>query len=239
MATLFTVTLESNDLGGANGFDLLLVRGGRVYVETPGLNATSYKLGISLVDDTQAAYGQVTQSLAAVDGATVTVYIDPNTLTMGTGDVFTYMQALDVSEDDSLLEIELYYTGAAYQVRALAYDDDGSTYNTAYYTISDAAHYVTGAVAQASNSAAADGVLELEIDGASQQVVTSIDNYDLFPLVDTFRFGAVSGLDSSTTGTLFLDEITVTDDVPTGVAPMPYIILSGHAILSGVAILGG
>jgi hypothetical protein len=238
VATLFTVTLESNDLGGANGFDALLVRGGRLYIASPGLNSTSYKLGVSLVDDTQAAYGQVTQSLAAESGVTVTVYIDPNTLTMGSGDALTVGQALDVSAGDPILDIDLYYTGAAYQVRAVAYDDGGAAYATAYFTISDAEHYVTGAVARAAGTSSVDGVLELEIDGSSQQVVTSIDNYDLFPLVDTFRFGAVAGVDSSTTGTFFMDQITVTDDVPTGVVPMPHIILSGHAVLSCPAILG-
>jgi hypothetical protein len=242
MATLFTVTLESNNLrDGSSGFDTLGVHGGRIYVASPGLNSTSYKLGAQAVSDTVGAYGQMIQSLSGLSGYTVTMYFDPNSISIGSGGECSIMRGVDSTPTPSehRSAIQLGYSGGNYYISA-GHRDDGDSYSwTSGYTVSDAEHYVTIGVARATGAATSDGVLELSIDGVSQQTISNIDNYDTFADVDRFRFGFMQYGVITITGTLFVDQITVTDDSPTGETVLPHIVLSGHAILSGHAVLGG
>ena len=241
MATLFTVTLESNNLlDSSNGFDALGVHGGRIYVSSPGLNSTSYKLGAQVVSDTVGAYGQMIQSLSGLTGYTVTMYFDPNSISISSGGECSIMRGVDSTPDPSVHRsaIQLGYSGGNYHISA-GHMDDGDSYSwTSGYTVSDAEHYVTIAVARATGAATNDGVLELSIDGVSQQVVSNIDNYDTFTDVDRFRFGFMSYGVATISGTLFIDQITATDDSPTGETVYPHIVLSGKAVLSGHAVLG-
>jgi len=236
MTTLFSINHNSNNL---NEYDRLYVNGARIYTAAgAALNGTAGGLGVQLVSDSVVGYGQKTYALSGVSGVTVNIRIDPNSLTMGSGDVFQWTRVLDVSTGSNLVDVLLYYSGSAYQVALTAYEDDATPHATAYYTISDAAHLIAAAVARASSVSSADGVAELSIDSVSKETISSLDNYDIFGATDTFRFGATGGVDTTTTGTFYLDEIVVTDDAPSsGVTVLPLLVLSGHLLLSGSGCL--
>jgi len=232
MATLFSINHNSNNL---NEYDRLYVDGARIYTAAgAALNSTAGGLGVTLVSDSVVGYGQKNYGVSGVSGITLSIRIDPNNLAMGSGDVFQWARAFDLSTGDNLVDLLLYYSGSAYQVALTAYEDGGAGTATSYHTISNAEHLIAAAVARASSSVSADGVAELSIDGASEQTLTGLDNYDVWAATDTFRFGATGGVDSTTTGTFYIDEIVLTDDAPSGgVTTLPLVVLSGYLILSG------
>jgi len=215
MATLFEVTYESNNL---NEHDHIYSDGGRLGTSAASaLGGSNYGCEYETDGTTVEVYGQNNFALAT-NGYSIAFRLDPNSIVMGNGDLFTVSRTLDRSPVSDFLRIDLYYNGSNYQIRLVAYTDAGGTSATGYYTITDAEHEIEGIVSRASNATSGDGMAELYIDSASQEVLTGIDNFDLFPLVDTHRVGMATGLDATTDGVIYIDAI-IADDAPAPPAP--------------------
>lgn len=150
--------------------------------------------------------------------------IDPNTLTMSSGDRF---RVVDARTDGGGLawRVTLRYSGTSYELSATATPDGGGNAATGQINISDAAHdcrVIWGAASGVGND---DGYIYFFIDGALAGSYTGIDNDT--KETDLIYFGAVTGIDSGTSGTFYMDQMSWCDDL---IAP-PWII--DDAALSG------
>lgn len=217
MAILFNITHDADNL---DEYDATQTGAGDLSTSTPGLADTAAKMDV-LIDDTGAIYGALLVSSPASGQIRVRVYIDPNTLTMADGDLFTFCR-LQVTSLGHPIHLMLYYSDPDYQIRLVS-DDDGYNWNTtSFYTITNEPHYIEAHVVQG----AGDGTAELWIDGDQKQKLTGIDNQDAFDNIHHIRLGAIHGLDVGTSGTLFLDELKANDD-GSEIGPVP--LLGGFA----------
>ena len=177
---------------------------------TPGLAGTVGRMEC-LIDDTLDIRGSLDISSPTTDFR-CRFYIDPNTLTMGTGDAFMVMCARRTTPTtDNALRVQLNNDGSNYGIRIIYYDDANDYDLTSYYTITDAEHYIEVHIVRSSNGGS-DGTAELWIDGASKEQLTGIDDYDSFPTINVVRLGAFDGIDATTSGTFYLDELKGNDD---------------------------
>lgn len=240
MATLFTATFELGHFGdfSPSNNGKIAVRGGKIFVSGAAALAGSYGMGVEIATlFTYYAYVAREYSLSGLSGCTVEFYLDPNSITIPSGNHFFIVYVRESATDYRAMRLELGYTSGNYWLRASFEDDIGALYYTSSYTISDASHVVSIGVSRATGATASDGVGELIIDSVSQQIITGIDNYDKFPQTDEFMFGAIAA-STGGPGTLYIDGITVTDGEPTGEPTYAHIILSGRAVLSARALIG-
>ncbi|MHA1952187.1 MAG: hypothetical protein ACYSUC_12060 [Planctomycetota bacterium] len=144
------------------------------------------------------------------------IYFDPNNLSMGAGDDFYLCyQRCDgtVNAVTSLWEMQLYESGADYDLQLSAKDDSDATLNLTLTALSDAQHYVEVYCKRATSDVASDGVLQAWIDGVEiSGGLSNIDNYDLFQSTNEVRIGVAAGADATTSGTFYLDDIIFRDD---------------------------
>lgn len=156
----------------------------------------TYGLGV-MTPDTTARYGQFTGP-SAETFITAECNIDPNTLTMGANETFTFIGG-DVGAD---FYVNLKYS-SGYKINATAVLDSGTS-TTSDYAITDAPHLIRVVWAAASAAAADDGYLYLYIDGVLQEAKTGLDNDT--KNIGNVEFGAVAGLDAGTSGTFYMDD---------------------------------
>lgn len=132
-------------------------------------------------------------------------YIDPNSLPMGASDnhVVFYGYSYAGGADATVLRIEFGKVTGGYRIRAGAIDDATAWRNTAWVSISDAAHVIEVNWLAASGTGTNDGLLTLWVDGGSPLSVTALDNDTR--RIDYVRLGAVAGIDAGTRGAYFFD----------------------------------
>jgi hypothetical protein len=169
------------------------------------LNSTDYGLQV-VIDDTTATYGVKAFTASTTGICRARIYLDPNTLTMGSNHTFS---VLDFSNGTALFaDLQLNYNGG-YDVMGRIWNDAAGQSTTTRIYFTDAPHYIEVMVTRASSDVASDGRIDVWVDGAGQQSVTGVDNYDRFNQFSKINWGATSGVDSGTSGTFFTDELLV------------------------------
>jgi len=111
--------------------------------------------------------------------------------------------AFEESPTRRLAAIVLRRQGGAYAILGRARLDDDSQYDTGFFPIADAPHFVELAWKRATGPDASDGGFELWIDGVSVHAASTLDNSR--SAVDFVRMGALS-VKTAAAGTLFWDD---------------------------------
>lgn len=209
MGDLFNITHEAGNL---SEYSSTVIDGGDLSAAAAAaLAGTGYGLQC-VIDDTTAIYG-LTSISAPASQLRYRFYIDPNSLSMGSGENFVCSAIYGTHATVSLVAgCHLGWDGSSFEIRAFCFDDGNAFRGTSFYNISDGAHYVEVHLTRASAASANDGSISLYIDGALQQTVSAIDTYDAFNLISSMRLGAIVGIDAGTSGTLYLDEFKANDD---------------------------
>jgi hypothetical protein len=156
----------------------------------------------SLIDNTTAMY--LTDDTANSETAFRSrFYVDPNTITMASGDEFSMTSGRASSA--STYHVQLgYYTGTGYRVRSVIYNDAGTATYGNWVPVTDSSHALEVEWKAATSSGANNGYITFWVDGVQQYSQTGIDNDA--KRVDEVRFGAVDSIDTGTSGTFFLDD---------------------------------
>lgn len=209
------IDLEENDF---TDFD---ATSGNVTVTAgSALAGTSYGMAVDATDGT-TSYGEISSgistSLSGVTGYRMRFYFDPNGFSMPTASNFWLVWAR-TSGGAMRLEVKIQENAGTYEIRLGTKDDAESTSATAFYTISDAEHYIEARFLKASSAVASDGSIQLFVDGTSKETVSGIDNYDTFDSVDQCRWGTATAGDTGASGTFFLDQI-IWRDADTEIGP--------------------
>lgn len=136
-------------------------------------------------------------------------HFDPNGVTLADTSA-RRIADLVVAGVDNSVETRLYSDGGGgYQIAARALTDDAGDTETAKYAITDAEHNIEVVLRRATSAVAADGELELWIDGTLKEAVTGLDIWDL-ARPNTARLIWLDG-SSSDAGDVYLDELEVRD----------------------------
>lgn len=205
---IIDINHETNDL---TQYTSTVTDGGDLSVTAAAaLGGTNYGLQC-VIDDTTAIYGEYNPATASTTGIwRHRFYIDPNSLTIGSGNAFIIFSTYKASGTQQTV-IKLYNNGANYQVFIDVFNDAGTGIETGKVTISDAPHYIEYKLTKASSADANDGTMDWWIDGVAQTSLTGLDIYNRYGDFDSIRIGAVAELDAGTSGTLYLDELIVND----------------------------
>lgn len=127
---------------------------------------------------------------------------DLNSIAMTLDDAHYLFYAYNAS-GTGMLRVEFQKARKGYQVRAESLKDSGWN-STSWFTVSDTPHTIQVEWKAATSSSTHNGTLQLWIDGASQQLITKVDNDTV--RLDSVRLGAVEGVDAGTRGTEFFDD---------------------------------
>jgi len=206
MSQIFEVGHEAGDL---SEYSSTVTDSGDLSVSAAAaLAGSAYGLDV-LIDGTGAIYGRIDFSTLTSGVYRFRCYIDPNGLTMASGDQFRFLKVAVGGSDRALLRLN--YNGSDYRLSGLVKDDATSNQTTSHYVITDGPHYVEAMVEYASSDVAIDAKFTLWVDGVQQEQVTGLDIYDITQ-PDSVRIGAVTNVDAGTTGTLYLDGLILRDD---------------------------
>lgn len=128
-------------------------------------------------------------------------YFDPNSIGMNNGN--NHVIFYGYSGAAQVLRVQFRRLGGMYQLRAGLRKNGAGWTDTAWFTITDAAHFIELEWRAATAAGADDGGLTFWIDGAQQADLVGIDN-------DTRRIGSVQlgaaiGVDTGTRGTYYFD----------------------------------
>jgi len=203
MAELLNIT--HND-GTLDEYDCVIIDGGDLSADTPGLAGTTAKME-ALVDDTTSIYGEKTFTWNT-RFFRLRYYIDPNGYTQDTGSGVDVVTGHD-EWGGIKFENSLRWNGSNHTIEADV-EYEGGTYTTAGYVISDDEHCIEVLWTRATSDVAADGELKLWIDDVLKETISNIDLYDE-DRWDRIRVG-VQYPDANDDGTIFLDEIVANDD---------------------------
>ena len=209
---LFSDEFESGDLTSwdATSIDTddLYVSNRATYTGIWGLEAN--------IDDGNAIYVQ--DNFTAANNYYVRFYLNPNSLTMTSGDIFTVAYLQSSSTDRA--SVELNYNGSNYRVRGVL---AVGPQTTSWVNIG-ASSFSTVELRWYAN---ASGKVSLWVDGVQYDSATGNTNG---LTVDNIRLGMVSGRDAGTSGQFFIDKITSSNSAYNG--PLPYfsetIVTAGH-----------
>ena len=170
--------------------------------------------GLQLViDDTNALYGEVNLGTPNTSGVMrARVYVDPNDLTMASPSEFVFWDFLNSTGTELIARLYFNKSGSDYRIQQVIYNDSGTAIYVGYFVITNEPHYVEIKLTRASSDVAADGSMQLWIDGVSKETLADKDNYDRFDDFDIVRLGGITSMDATTSGTFFLDELVVNDD---------------------------
>ena len=144
----------------------------------------------------------VDQSPAAESRYRMRFYIDPRQLTMTSGESFVIGYAYDGSSKQ-VIEIALRYYSGSYYLGLGVYNDAQAYRGLPWKAISSAVHYLELDWQAASAAGANDGSITIWIDGVQSGLLSGLDNDTL--RIESFRLGALLGIDPGTHGQLFLD----------------------------------
>ena len=206
MAEILDINLEADLSEFSSTVD---VDGDMTQAGAAALGGTSGGLQL-IVDDTNVMYGQNTFTTFGTHTHRYRFYIDPNNMTMGSGDDMEILALAQTGYDKQSI-CELHHDGSNYEIRAGVGNDSGVEQFTSYYDITDAEHCVEVRVVAATGSSTNDGTLDLWIDGNHQEQVTAIDLYDTNNYLGMSRLGAQS-ISAGISGTFYLDEFVLRDD---------------------------
>ena len=160
------------------------------------------------INDTTSFYALASVSDNTSGVVRIRFYFDPNSITMVNGQNH-FLGVLRSASNIATFKIE-WTSSNGYAIQAQLVGD-GVTLSTEYHPITDEPHYIEVRLVRASSSVAADGTLDLWIDGVHKEQLVG-DNYDQFNLFRQLRLGGTSGIDGGTSGTYYFDEIVVNDD---------------------------
>ncbi len=129
-------------------------------------------------------------------------YFDPNSITMSRGNAhYIFYGYTGIST--IVLRVEFGRSSSGYQIRAALRNDANGWTNTAWFAISDQAHFFELDWRAATAAGASNGGLTLWIDGVQRANLTGVDNDTR--RIDGIQLGAVDGIDSGTRGTYYFD----------------------------------
>ena len=129
-------------------------------------------------------------------------YFDPNSIAMADGDTHFIFNIFE-GTSTAVARVDFRRSAGSYQIRARILDDASNWIDTAWFTISDASHFIELDWKASTAVAANNGSLTFWIDGTQQASLTGVDN-DTWR-IDRARLGAVSGIDAGTRGTYYFD----------------------------------
>ena len=206
---------NSNDEGD------LVASSNNVYIGDFALEAT--------IDDTNSIYVQ-DDSPDTETRYRARFYLDPNSITMSDGDVFTIFS--DGNADTPVTVIFGYTVVNGYAVQIGISDDTDTFTYSSWYELEDDWQSVEIDWAASSAAEANDGYITLWIDGSEKETVDQIDNDS--KRFNQIRLGLVEGLDAGTTGTLFFDAFESRNATYIGLLPQsnPISLITGPAKVS-------
>jgi hypothetical protein len=129
-------------------------------------------------------------------------YFDPNSITMVSGNAHFIFNGF-MGNSTAVMRVEFRYFTGAYQIRGRLLNDVSTWTDSAWFTISDAAHAIEVDWRAATAAGANDGRLTLWIDGTQMADLTAVDNDTR--RIDRVRLGAVAVIDTGTRGTYYFD----------------------------------
>lgn len=181
-----------------------------ITIATPGLGGTDAKMSVNITSTTAVYYSRGLDWSYYEPELLVRVHIDPNSLTMASGDAFTFLNVR--SGSNQLLFLNLRWDGASYEIGGGCTNDAISTQSFSNFDISDAEHTVEVYLLRATSATANNASCILRIDGTNKQTLSSIDCYNVFNAMSAIWVGATAGIDAGTSGIFFLDEVSLRDD---------------------------
>ena len=187
---------SSTTFGGSFYMDTIKIDPvGAPMLDTLAAQNGTYGLSIPVMDATvrHCSFTDPTAETAIIAECN----LDPNTITMGAAESFTF-----ISGDAADFTVNLKYSGG-YKINAVAALDAG-TDATSDYDITDAPHKIRVVWVASSIAAADDGYLKLYIDDVLQETLSGLDNDTLD--IGSVYFGAYTGLDAGTYGIFYLDD---------------------------------
>jgi hypothetical protein len=129
-------------------------------------------------------------------------YFDPNAISMANGNAHFIFQGF-TGTSTVVLRVEFRRSSGSYQLRVALRNDAGSFTNSAWFTITDATHFVELDWQASTAAGANNGSLTFWIDNVQRANLTGVDNDTR--RIDRIRLGAVAGIESNTRGTYYFD----------------------------------
>ncbi len=202
-----------HETGDLTEYTSTVTDGGDLSVDAAAaLAGTGFGLSLLIDDTTGLRARKDFTALSTQTDFRTRIYIDPNSLTMATDDIFPFLAMTDRTNFHDVIILYLKYDGSTYQIEFEAYNDGGVFDASSIEDITDAPHYVEIHLAKASTDAASDGELKCYIDGSLEATLSNIDIFDTFELCDRCDIGAPYGIDAGTSGAFYLDELIIRDD---------------------------
>ena len=132
----------------------------------------------------------------------VRFYLDPNSLSMVSGDTFNPFRGF-MGTSTSVLQVAFRNFSGSYQLRGALLNDSSVFVTTSWFTISDGPHSIELDWRAATGAGANNGSLTMWIDGVQQASLSGVDN-DTWR-IDRVRLGVLATISATTRGTYFLD----------------------------------
>jgi hypothetical protein len=178
------------------------------------MNGTSYGLCIAFTTDKRKQV--VDASPADESHYRARFYFDPNGLSLGNNEKIRLAQARTGMNELRPVIVLLRVFNGQYQIRLRGHDDLMSGfYDTAWYTISDAAHVIELDWQAASGPGANDGTLALYLDDVLKETLSGMDTDT--EVVSTITVGFTSKTEGITVaGSMYLDEFVSDSDAYIG-----------------------
>ena len=174
------------------------------------------------------SYGEFTGPTNEVS-FTMQTLIDPNSLTMANGDVFTVLSARGSGTSVITIRVDLRSDAIDYMFRATAFLDSGGNVQTGLINIVDISQKLRVVWVPSSAPGSDDGFAVMYIDGVNVAILETIDNdgYD----VDTLRVGAVASLDAGTSGAFYEDDCAWSNEI---IIPNPLATNFDMPVVAGI-----
>jgi hypothetical protein len=135
-------------------------------------------------------------------------YFDPNSVSFVSDFSLAYVQQFEGDWAMSIL-LKMNWSGSAYRLYTVVFEDGGSSHLGAYKTITDAPHYIEFCLTRATTNSSNDGIFQWWIDGVLQETVTALDCYNVISLYTPALLFSANDLSGTPSGTIFFDEIIV------------------------------
>jgi hypothetical protein len=196
------VTLTAADVDILSSGNVTLQAGEKVTIQNGFSVASSANLTIATDHAmTGKAYVQ-DDSPAAEKLYRARFYVDVSTLSPGSGDAFDHFTAYS-SSGVAQFRLRLVENGSNIDLIAIA--RDGGTYSTVTADPSvPSTYFAVEFEWKASDAGSTNGHLDVWVDNSPVTGLSNLDNQ--YGEIDYVRWGAVEGVDSTTTGTMKLDE---------------------------------
>ncbi len=209
---LFNDNFESGNL---SNWDATSTDSGDLDVHEDAAFVQLYGLSTT-IDDANSIYAQ--DNFTSASSYYARLYVNPNSLTMSSGDTFTIADVRDSTTIRASLELN--YDGANYRVRGVS---ETGPQTTSWVNIGETSWSSVELYWYANSSA----VISIWVDGV-QYDTSSVDTSGL--TVDNIQIGMVSDRDTGTSGTFYIDNFS--SDNSDYIGPLSYldetISTSGH-----------